>query len=144
MLSATQAAAPGVPHFSWPVRVYYEDTDLAGVVYYANYLRYFERARTEWLRAAGFEQPDLAAQQGVLFVVRNITVEYLAPARFNDELQVSVELQQVGASQINLNQCASRAGVRLCEAGVRIACVSVAAMKPVRIPKTILQKIRPA
>ena len=144
MQHPSQPAAHSAQHFSWPVRVYYEDTDSAGVVYYANYLRYFERARTEWLRAAGFEHHDLAVQHGVVFVVRTITVDYLMPARLNDALDVSVELVQVGASQIMLNQCAARAGERLCEANVRIACVSIAAMKPVRIPKIIVQKIRPA
>ena len=77
------------PQFVWPVRVYYEDTDSGGVVYYANYLRYFERARTEWLRALGFEQPELAQAQQVVFVVRSIAVEYLLPARFNDALNIS-------------------------------------------------------
>ena len=124
--------------------MYYEDTDSAGVVYYANYLRYLERARTEWLRALGFEQTDLAAHHGVVFVVRTITVDYLIPARFNDALQVSVELQQLGASQIRLNQVVTRAQERLAEAAVRIACVGMAAMKPVRIPKTIIETIRPA
>ena len=72
--------------FRWPVRVYYEDTDSAGVVYYANYLRYLERARSEWLRALGFEQTDLATQHRIVFVVRALSIEYLKPARFNDEL----------------------------------------------------------
>lgn len=147
MQHPSQAAAHGAQHFTWPVRVYYEDTDSAGVVYYANYLRYFERARTEWLRAAGFEHQDVAAQYGVAFVVRTITADYLMPARLDDALDVSVELQQVGASQINLKQSVSRAGrpgEPLCEASVRLACVSIAAMKPVRIPQTIVQKIRPA
>src|SRR5262245_6512566 len=84
------------PQFVWPVRVYYEDTDSGGVVYYANYLRYFERARTEWLRAVGFEQPELAKVHQVVFVVRSIAVEYLLPARFNDALAISVELGRAG------------------------------------------------
>ena len=128
--------------FVWPVRVYYEDTDSAGVVYYANYLRYFERARTEWLRALGFEQTDLAVQLGVLFVVRSIHVEYLAPARFNDALVVSVELGDVGASQIVMIQRVLRGDDMLVEARVRVACVNMAAMKPVRIPKPLSTKIR--
>jgi acyl-CoA thioester hydrolase len=134
--------------FVWPVRVYYEDTDSAGVVYYANYLRYFERARTEWLRALGFEQTDLAAQHHIVFVVRSINVEYLQPARFNDELQITLELGAPGASQIVFAQRAIRvmrgADVVdvLCEAQIRVACVSLLTRKPVRIPKPISAKIR--
>ncbi|HEY0338651.1 MAG TPA: YbgC/FadM family acyl-CoA thioesterase, partial [Burkholderiales bacterium] len=94
--------------FIWPVRVYYEDTDAGGVVYYANYLKFTERARTEWLRAAGFEQTDLAEAHGVIFVVRAFAIDYLKPARFNDTLQVSVELTKVGAGQIDLAQRVSR------------------------------------
>lgn len=127
--------------FFWPVRVYYEDTDAAGVVFYANYLRYFERARTEWLRAQGFEQPDLAAQYQVVFVVRAISVEYLQPARFNEALQISVELEHVGASQITMSQQACRGGEVLVEARVRLACVSQRDMKPVRMPEPLSTKI---
>lgn len=134
--------------FVWPVRVYYEDTDSAGVVYYANYLRYFERARTEWLRALGFEQTDLAAQHHIVFVVRSINVEYLQPARFNDELQITLEPDAPGASQIVFVQRAIRV-MRgsdvvdvLCEARVRVACVSLLTHKPVRIPKPVSKRIR--
>lgn len=88
--------------FHWPVRVYYEDTDSGGVVYYANYLKFMERARTEWLRSLGFEQDVLNAQHGIIFAVRSVTVEYLRPARFNDLLSVGVRLGErraVGASR---------------------------------------------
>lgn len=137
---------PSEQRFAWPVRVYYEDTDSAGVVYYANYLRYYERARTEWLRALGFEQTDLAAQHQVVFVVRSINVEYLQSARFNDELKITVELGEVGASQIVFMQRAVRetrgadADV-LSEARVRVACVSLLTHKPVRMPRAISAKI---
>ncbi len=127
--------------FLWPVRVYHEDTDGAGVVYYANYLRYFERARTEWLRALGFEQPELAARHGVVFVVRSIAVDYLLPARFNDALDVSVELGGAGASQITLKQRVLRESGVLVEARVRLACVSMAAMKAVRMPAALSTRI---
>src|SRR5687767_15205286 len=90
--------------FRHATRVYWEDTDAGGVVYYANYLKFAERARTEWLRAMGFEQTDLAERYGVVFVVRSVALEYLKPARFNDELRVSVELIKVGAGQIELVQ----------------------------------------
>jgi acyl-CoA thioester hydrolase len=129
--------SPDAGGFMWPVRVYYEDTDSAGVVYYANYLRYFERARTEWLRALGFEQPELAARHQIVFVVRSINVEYLQPARFNDELQISVELDAPGASQIVFVQRVLRGVDVLSEAQVRVACVSLLTHKPVRMPKTI-------
>jgi acyl-CoA thioester hydrolase len=131
----------------WPVRVYYEDTDSAGVVYYANYLRYFERARTEWLRALGFEQTDLAAHYQIVFVVRAINVEYFQPARFNDELHITVELGARGACQITFVQRALRVARGtdvpdvLSEAQVRVACVSLLTQKPVRIPEPVGTKI---
>ena len=130
------------PHlFTWPVRVYYEDTDGVGVVYYANYLRYLERARTEWLRALGFEQTDIAARHGVVFVVRSLQIEYLAPARFNDALNISVELVAPGASQIVMQQRVMCEKDTLVEARARLACVSHSTIKPVRIPADIRAKI---
>ena len=129
------------PPFHWPIRVYYEDTDAAGVVYYANYLRYFERARTEWLRAQGFEQTELAAQHGVVFVVRSLQVDYHLPARFNDALMVSVELAELGASQIIVTQQVRRDATVLVAAQVRLACVTTKAFKPVRIPSHVRSKI---
>ena len=128
--------------FVWPVRVYYEDTDAAGIVYYANYLRYFERARTEWLRALGFEQTELAVLHGVVFVVRSIHVEYLLPARFNEALNISVEPDGVVASQITMQQRVLHRKDVLVEAVVRVVCVKIATLKPVRIPKPLLEKIR--
>ena len=142
MQESHQHAQYAALQFSWPVRVYYEDTDSAGVVYYANYLRYFERARTEWLRRLGFEQTALAAQHGVVFVVRSISVEYLSPARFNDALDITVELDRIGASQITMFQRVVRGGGVLVTAQVRLACVSLAAMKPVRMPRVLLSKLR--
>ena len=120
--------------FSWPVRVYYEDTDLGGVVYYANYLRYLERARTEWLRAQGFDQSALAAVHHVVFVVRRIALDYLRPARYDDVLDVTVEARHVGASRIELDQRVRRGREDLVTARVEIACVNTATFKPVRIP----------
>ena len=131
----------GEQRFVWPVRVYYEDTDSAGVVYYANYLRYFERARTEWLRALGFEQTDIATQYGVVFVVRTAHVEYLQPARLNDALRISVELSEVGASQITVTQQVMRGQALLVDAQMRLACVSIASMKPVRIPTPLRKAV---
>lgn len=128
--------------FLWPVRVYYEDTDAGGLVYYANYLKYMERARTEWLRGAGFEQTDLAHCHGVIFVVRSAAIEYLAPARFNDELQVTVELIKVGAGQIDLVQRVSRGDTLLVQAAVKLACVARATMRATRIPQPLATRIR--
>jgi acyl-CoA thioester hydrolase len=127
--------------FSWPVRVYYEDTDRGGVVYHANYLKYLERARTEWLRAQGFEQSALAAAHHVMFVVRSLSLDFLKPARFDDALAVSVEPREVGASRIELAQRVSRAHEDLVTARVMIACVNTATFKPVRIPGPVIARI---
>jgi len=124
--------------FKWPIRVYYEDTDLGGVVYYANYLKFLERARTEWLRALGVEQTVLAAEHRVIFVVRSIALEYLKPAAFNDELVATVELEDTGDVQIFLVQRITRGTEELATARVRIACVNTATFRPVRIPGSLL------
>ncbi|MFN7086545.1 MAG: tol-pal system-associated acyl-CoA thioesterase [Burkholderiales bacterium] len=127
--------------FAWPVRVYYEDTDSAGVVYYANYLRFFERARTEWLRALGFEQDEIAVRHQVVFVVRSAAIEYLKPSLFNDRLQVTVELVKAGASQLVLAQRVLRQAEELVAARIRVACVNAATFRPTRIPRTIITRI---
>ena len=137
----TQPSTHNPRLFSWPVRVYYEDTDSAGVVYYANYLRFLERARTEWLRALGFEQNELAATHRVVFVVRAVAIEYLKPSLFNDTLQVTVELVKVGASQILVAQRVRRGSEELATAQVRLVCVHAATFRPVKIPKAIMTKI---
>ena len=127
--------------FYWPVRVYYEDTDSGGVVYYANYLKFLERARTEWLRARGFEQTALAAVHEVMFIVRSIALDYRKPARFNDELEVTVEPQEIGASRIELHQVVRHGKEDLVTAQVEIACVNTATFRPVRIPEPVIAKI---
>lgn len=123
------------------MRVYYEDTDAGGVVYYANYLKFMERARTEWLRALGFEQTALAREHRVAFVVRSLSIEYLKPAAFNDELGVSVELARLGAGQMHVTQRIARAAEELATAHVRIACVNTVSFKPVRIPRDVTARI---
>lgn len=122
--------------FHWPVRVYYEDTDAAGVVYYANYLKFFERARTEWLRARGFEQDRMREEHGVVFVVSKLQVEYQRPAKFNDALRVSCVMQKCGAASMNFHQVAERTSdqVPLSEATVQIVCVDADSFKPSPIP----------
>ena len=127
--------------FKWPVRVYYEDTDLGGVVYYANYLKFMERARTEWLRALGFDQTALARDHGVVFIVSSLAIDYLKPAAFNDELTVTVELETLGAAQIVLKQSVTRAAEPLATATVRIGCVNTATFRPARIPEPVFSRI---
>ena len=130
--------------FSWPVRVYWEDTDAGGVVYYANHLKFMERARSEWLRALGFEQDALRDEAGVLFVVRRVEVDYLAPARFNDQIEVSVGLHEIGRASLSVKQTLSRGPTRLVSALVTLACVDAVRFKPVKIPVPILQALDPA
>lgn len=130
--------------FFWPVRVYYEDTDAGGVVYYANYLKFFERARTERLRDMGFEQDRLRAELGVLFVVRSAQVDYLKPARFNDELAVTAEVTEVKRASMVFSQQIRRDGVDgeiLCEASFRIACLTDGEFRPTAIPGFLLEQI---
>ena len=130
--------------FSWPVRVYWEDTDAGGVVYYATYLKFMERARSEWLRALGFEQDALRDEAGVVFVVRRVEVDYLAPARFNDQIEVSVSLHEIGRASLSVKQTLSRGPTRLVAARVTLACVDAVRFKPVKIPAPILQALDPA
>ena len=127
--------------FSWPVRVYYEDSDAAGVVYYANYLKFMERARTEWLRALGFEQTTLSHEHDVVFVVRALTIEFLRPALFNDMLEVTVELTGARGSLIELAQAVRRGRDTLVTSKVKVACVNTRSLKPVRIPKPVIEKL---
>ena len=117
------------------MRVYYEDTDAGGVVYYANYLRFMERARTEWLRALGFEQPVMAKEHGVLFVVRAVNIDYLKPSRFDDSLQVTVEVVNVGGSRIRFLQRVLRGDEEIVRAGVDVVCVNVDTFRPARVPR---------
>lgn len=130
--------------FQWQVRVYYEDTDSGGVVYYANYLRFMERARTEWIRMLGFEQDRLIRDDGVLFAVRSAHIEYLRPARFNDLLDVSVRLVERRRASLVFEQEISRtdaAAVPLCTASVRIACLTADALEPSPIPAYLLEEL---
>lgn len=127
--------------FSWPVRVYYEDTDSGGVVYYANYLKFLERARTEWLRALGFEQTELLRDYNVLFVVRRVEVDYLRPARFDEALVVTVKVHGMGRSWMELDQAAIRDAEALVTARVKIVCVNGQSFRPVGIPSAIKEKM---
>jgi acyl-CoA thioester hydrolase len=132
-------SAPGP--FVIPVRVYYEDTDMAGIVYYANYLRYLERGRTEWLRALGVGQLRLAEETGIVFAVRSLNIEYLKPARLDDQLAVLTELTLAGRAQITLKQWIERGGETLVEATVRVACLDAKKMKPAALPADLRRKM---
>ncbi len=128
--------------FVWPVRVYYEDTDTGGVVYYANYLKYMERARTEWLRKLGFEQDQLLAREGIIFAVRSVELGYHQPARFNDALEVSASLAVKGRASLTFRQEVRRADDDqvLCSGKVKIACVDIKSMRAVPIPQALTRE----
>ncbi len=138
-MPSVNESAPGT--FSFPVRVYYEDTDTAGVVYYAGYLRFLERGRTEWLRALGVEQFRLAQEAGIVFAVRSLNIEYLKPARLDDVLTVLTELTLPGRAQVTLKQRIERDGETLVEASVRIACLNTKTMKPAALPAALRNKM---
>lgn len=136
--------------FSWPVRVYWEDTDAGGIVFYANYLKYFERARTEWLRAKGVEQRHLQQTLGGIFVVSDVQLKYLRPARLDDQLQVTARLSEMGRSSFTLVQEArllqtkdmDAAPVVLCAGTVRIGWIDSQTMRPARFPASVQQALQ--
>lgn len=134
--------------FQWPVRVYWEDTDAGGIVFYANYLKFFERARTEWLRSLGVEQQRLRDATGGMFVVTGTELRYHRPARLDDLLQVSAQVTELGRASMTLQQEAwlLRDGAperRLCEGTIRIGWVDAARLRPSRIPDSILHALTP-
>ena len=125
-------------HFSWPVRVYYEDTDAGGIVYYGNYLKFMERARTEWLRSCGIDVAELADSERLMFTVRAIALDFLKPARLSDNLDVSVVVGRMRKVSVELAQTIVRAGDVLCTGQVRLACVDVDTLKPKAIPISLV------
>lgn len=130
--------------FRWPVRVYYEDTDAGGVVYYANYLKFMERARTEWLRGLGFEQDSLASKAGILFAVRSVEIDFIRPARFNDLLEVGVRMRQRKRASITFEQevvSSDRPEQTLCSAVIRVACVDAGHFRPCPIPDFVVKEL---
>ena len=132
----------GKAQFQWPVRVYWEDTDAGGIVFYANYLKFFERARTEWLRSLGIEQQQLKDQTGGMFVVAETNVRYLRPARLDDELIVTARLVESGRASMTIQQQAVLKNVVLCAGTIRIGWVDAASMQPARIPNNIIENLR--
>ncbi|TSE27768.1 tol-pal system-associated acyl-CoA thioesterase [Tepidimonas aquatica] len=145
----TRPAAPdaGVAPHRWPVRVYWEDTDAGGIVYYANYLKFFERARTEWLRTLGLQQHALREATGGMFVVSAVQVRYQRPARLDDALCIETRVATLGRASIELQQRALRddsdSVMVLCEGSVRIGWVQAPALQPARIPAAIVQALQP-
>jgi len=131
--------------FHWPVRVYWEDTDAGGVVYYANYLKYLERARTEWLRRLGYEQDQLIREAGILFAVRRVEIDYLLPARFNDALVVEARIESLSKVALTFRQRILRAPTQvLSEAEVKVVCLDKDSFRPSAIPQDIREKIQHA
>ena len=134
-------------HFTWPTRVYWEDTDAGGVVYHAGYLRFMERARTEWLRALGVDQGELRRQTGLAMVVRDMQIDFFAPARLDDALEVSARPARVRAASLIFEQAVWRSDVPekpLVQARVRVACVDADKMRPAPMPAELLQRISPS
>ena len=128
--------------YEFPVRVYWEDTDAGGIVFYANYLKFFERARTEWLRSLGVAQGTLREQAGGMFIVSETSVRYLAPARLDDELLVTAQLEAAGRASLIIAQQARRGDTLLCEGTIRIGWVDAATLRPARIPEAILEVLK--
>ena len=144
-----RARAPGrdqasaIDVFHWPIRVYWEDTDAGGVVYHAGYLRFFERARSEWLRAAGIGQQTLREELGVVFVVHSLDIQFNRPARLDDALSATVRVQELRSASFRVGQALlpEGGGRSLVDADVRIACLDALRWRPRPIPEFLLQEI---
>lgn len=144
--STLNQSASNPSEFIWPIRVYYEDTDSGGVVYHANYLNFMERARTEWLRALGFEQTELKTELGIIFVVHSMTIAFKSPAYFNDMLEIKSRRIKMGHGSMEFLQSVTRNNQVLLEATVKLACVDASNFKPMGIPTVIketMNKIQP-
>jgi len=133
-----------VEAFVWPVRVYYEDTDAGGVVFYANYLKFMERARTEWLRSLGFGQEVLRAREGIVFAVSHVRLEFRRPARFDDLLAVSARIARRGRASLTFIQEVRDQGQSrelFCSGEVKVACVDAERFRPRAIPESLLAEL---
>jgi acyl-CoA thioester hydrolase len=129
--------------FHWTLRVYYEDTDAGGVVYYANYLKFLERARTEWLRQVGLDQQQLARDNNTAFAVRHVEIDYLKPARLDDELVVRSHVHSQGRASITFSQQIDRAdGLLLCSAMVKVVCLQLDDFKPKPLPENLIAELQ--
>lgn len=130
--------------FRWPVRVYYEDTDSGGVVYYANYLKFMERARTEWMRSLGFEQDLMRQDEGVIFAVHHVSIDYLHPARFNEQLEVTARLVEQKRASLTFAQSVyplAQASRPCCTARVRIVCIDSHQFRPTAMPENLMKEL---
>jgi len=132
-VSAAQPASPS-GEFHFPIRVYYEDTDAGGVVYYANYLKFFERARTEWLRSLGFGQTALAESTGCIFIVRGLDMQYRKPARLDDHLVIASRVSRLGKASMDFSQTCLRDGELLASGQVQVGCVDRHSLRPTAMP----------
>lgn len=132
----------GEKRFPLPVRIYYEDTDAGGVVYYANYLRYMERARNDWLRSLGYDLSRLVEEQGLVFVVRRASLEYLAPGRLDDLLTVTAAIEKIGRASLDFRQQVLRAGDLLVDARLTLVTVDAGSLKPCRLPDFLTNDIK--
>lgn len=132
--------------FHWPARIYYEDTDASGVVYHANYLRYFERCRTEWLRAIGFSQEKLKNELAIAFTIADLSVKYLVPARLDDEIEIRLSVAHVGRASLRFAQSIRRVAddATLATGEFRAACVDMRGFKPCAVPPAVLKEIQRA
>jgi acyl-CoA thioester hydrolase len=130
--------------FDWTVRVYYEDTDAGGIVYYANYLKFFERARTEWLRGQAIGQQQMRDEHDAMFVVKSVQIDYHAPAKLDDVLRLTLQIEKLGRASVQFVQHAWRDDVLLAAAHVRVGCVDGATLKPRSLPDAAAAKMRPA
>src|SRR5258708_13111263 len=134
MSTSEPQRANGLLTFDWPLRVYYEDTDAGGIVFYANYLKFFERARTEWLRACGIDQRTLAESDGVLFVVKRTALDYSAPARLDDLIHVVSRIERLGRASVDFHQEPCRDGVLLACGAIKLASFTLRTLRPSRTP----------
>ena len=132
------------PRFECTFRCYWEDTDAGGVVYYANYLKFLERCRTDWLRAVGVDQVKLRAERGLQFVVVSLTVDYLRPALLDDEILVTAELERLSGATIHFKQTIMRGAEQLIDATTRVACLDSGTLRPRAIPKDLFVEWRNA
>jgi acyl-CoA thioester hydrolase len=137
MNSVSLAPAP-LPSFEWSIRIYYEDTDAGGIVFYANYLKFFERARTEWLRAGGIDQSALSARAGTVFVVRRTALEYCAPARLDDVLRIESRVSALKRASVEFEQQAWRDDQLVAAGTILVACVDCVKLRPTGIPKDVI------
>ncbi len=126
-------------NFTTKYRIYYEDTDAGGIVYYANYLKFFERARTDFLRSLNIIQSELAASENVIFVVRKCAIEYLTPAKMDDLIEISVEVKKINPASIEMFQEIKKSDKIISTLNVQIACVSADKIQPKKIPQNLVK-----